>query len=306
MRNPIDSAILECLQVCAHWIKYSIRGSILKVYGHSFGSLCWYSCNQSGLFFFIVQNEFCAFVLFVHLDELSARSVGRRSIGCSFAVCVWLWYFSVLTVNLYFWEKELMPLRYGTPFSFILSLLLIPLARSIFFILCLSNWSIFLSALRPSNCRYTYKRTYTRSQTASQAGSQTKWKEQNRKCLTNTKSLSEWVLHSTHTVHGSANSAVLILHNALHSSTHTHKHRHSHSVFLFNCFNMFNSTICANLIINCVYDFIHHLICCSVFAHSYKIQKSAWFAKVHFERDCFGRGRKRWGLGGRQIIHILS
>lgn len=78
---------------CAHGIKYSIRGNILKVFGHSFGLLCWYSCNQSGFFwslFFIVQNEFCAFGLFIRLDELSARSVGRRSIGCSFAVCVTL------------------------------------------------------------------------------------------------------------------------------------------------------------------------------------------------------------------------
>lgn len=188
---------------CAHGIKYSIRGNILKVFGHSFGLLCWYSCNQSGffwsLFFSSCKMNFARSVYsFVWTNcRLGLSVAGRLDVH---SLCVWLWYFSVLTVNLYFWEKELMPLRYGTPFSFILSpphstrSLARSLARSIFFILCLSNWSIFLSALRLSNCRYTFKRTHIHQQPASQAGSQTKWKEQRIKCLTNTKSYSA---HST-------------------------------------------------------------------------------------------------------------
>lgn len=217
-------------------------------------------------------------------------SVAGRLAGVhSLCVCVWLWYFSVLTVNLYFWEKELMPLRYGTPFSFILSPP-IPLARSlvrsIFFIFCLSNWSIFLSALRLYLIAVIHTNAHTHTQPASQPGSPTKSKRAENKML-NQHEIVHWDGSTQHRAHSiwiskQRQQYWYCTQCSLHSSAH------EHTVFLFNCFNMFNFTICANLITNCVYDFIHHLICLFRFcAFLWNNKNSVWFAKVHFEWEIF-------------------
>lgn len=110
--NPIHFVQYICLQVRAlNKIHHTWQKLVVYIYGHSFGSLCWYPCNQffSCWFFFFVSSRkmnFC--VRFIHsfgrtvgrsAGRLVGRSVGRRSIEYSFVVCVCVCDFGIQCFN---------------------------------------------------------------------------------------------------------------------------------------------------------------------------------------------------------------